>query len=241
MELTLTFRGNGISLPLANKHAVAGLLYRMLSSREDFARMLHRQGYAVGGKQFKLFTFGDLSGAYEIRGKQISYPQGFTLRVRSSDPVFIRCLLISATENRSYQLCGNELQLESFRVTDRQITSNSLRVRMLSPITVHTTTEEGKTHYFSPEEPAFYQAVAANARTKLQTLPKPPEKSAITLASAGPADKMRRVVTTYKGIYINGWRGDFRLEGEPEVLQFLYNTGLGDRNSQGFGMFEILG
>ena len=30
------------------------------------------------------------------------------------------------------------------------------------------------------------------------------------------------------------------LEGFPEYLTFLYNTGLGSKNSQGFGMFEVV-
>ena len=34
--------------------------------------------------------------------------------------------------------------------------------------------------------------------------------------------------------------GDFLLDGDPETLCLLYQTGLGDRNSQGFGMFRML-
>ena len=30
------------------------------------------------------------------------------------------------------------------------------------------------------------------------------------------------------------------LDGDPETLCLLYQTGLGDRNSQGFGMFRML-
>ena len=40
--------------------------------------------------------------------------------------------------------------------------------------------------------------------------------------------------------YLTGWEGDFLLDGDPETLCLLYQTGLGDRNSQGFGMFRML-
>ena len=50
----------------------------------------------------------------------------------------------------------------------------------------------------------------------------------------------RKRVTQFKGIYLTGWEGDFLLDGDPETLCLLYQTGLGDRNSQGFGMFRML-
>ncbi len=237
MEIALTFRCQNALLPLAHKHAVVGLLYHMLTSCPDYAALLHDRGYPVGGKQFKLFTFSDLSGPYEIQGKQILFPDKLRLTVRSPDPILIRTLLRAAAQNRSYLLCGNPLTLEDFRVTDTPITVDTLRIRTRSPITVHITTPEGKTRYFSPEEPEFYEAISENAKAKLRAVSGMPEDFCLTLTPEGP---VTRLVTTYKGIYITGWRGTFRLSGPAPVLEFLYNTGLGDRNSQGFGMFDIL-
>ena len=33
--------------------------------------------------------------------------------------------------------------------------------------------------------------------------------------------------------------GEYELIGEPKYLDFLYQTGLGSKNAQGFGMFEV--
>lgn len=50
-----------------------------------------------------------------------------------------------------------------------------------------------------------------------------------------------KVVTTFKNkIYITAWYGEFILNGHPQLLTLLYNTGIGDRNSQGFGMFDVI-
>ncbi len=237
MEVQLVFRCSNAALPLANKHAVAGLLYHMVSSKADYADMLHQRGYPHGGKPLKLFTFSDLTGSYQIQGKRIVYRDRIEIRVRSHDPMFVRCLLLSAEKNRNYQLCGNALFLESYKVEDPMIEKDRLMIRTLSPITVHTTTADGKTLYFAPTDQAFYQAIADNAAAKLRALSMV-EQRPITLELGGECSKL---VTTYKGIYINGWRGTFRLSGPKDVLKLLYNTGLGDRNSQGFGMFEIIG
>jgi len=40
------------------------------------------------------------------------------------------------------------------------------------------------------------------------------------------------VLTTYKGT--------FCLKGDPEDLQLLYQTGIGLRTGQGFGMVEVI-
>ena len=41
------------------------------------------------------------------------------------------------------------------------------------------------------------------------------------------------------GFYVTGWRGSYLLSAEPQVLDLLYQTGLGSRNAQGFGLFDL--
>lgn len=42
----------------------------------------------------------------------------------------------------------------------------------------------------------------------------------------------------YKGTWIEGWVGRFRLRGRPELLRLALEAGLGAKNSQGFGYVE---
>jgi len=51
----------------------------------------------------------------------------------------------------------------------------------------------------------------------------------------------KRVVTKYKDTWINGWKGMYRISGSSRALEFIYNTGLGSKNSQGFGLLEVIG
>ncbi|RKX92249.1 MAG: CRISPR-associated endoribonuclease Cas6, partial [Spirochaetes bacterium] len=43
------------------------------------------------------------------------------------------------------------------------------------------------------------------------------------------------------GTIIKGWTGTFVLNGNRKILKLAYYTGLGSKNSQGFGMFEVVG
>ena len=47
-------------------------------------------------------------------------------------------------------------------------------------------------------------------------------------------------MTKYQGNYITAWYGKYLISGKRKYLDFLYQAGLGSKNSQGFGMFEII-
>ncbi len=49
-----------------------------------------------------------------------------------------------------------------------------------------------------------------------------------------------KVVTCYKGMMLSGWKGIYRLIGQRKYLDFLYQCGLGTKNSQGFGIFSVI-
>lgn len=47
-------------------------------------------------------------------------------------------------------------------------------------------------------------------------------------------------IIKYKGTVIKGYSGDFILKGNPELIKLAYDTGLGSKNSQGFGCIEVM-
>ena len=50
----------------------------------------------------------------------------------------------------------------------------------------------------------------------------------------------RKTVVSFKNILINSSIGEYILEGNSELLNILYKTGIGSRRSEGFGMFEVI-
>jgi CRISPR-associated endoribonuclease Cas6 len=39
---------------------------------------------------------------------------------------------------------------------------------------------------------------------------------------------------------IKGWFGIYEKDGDPRLLKLAYSTGLGAKNSQGFGMIDVI-
>ncbi|MBX6764787.1 MAG: CRISPR-associated endoribonuclease Cas6, partial [Rubrobacteraceae bacterium] len=47
-------------------------------------------------------------------------------------------------------------------------------------------------------------------------------------------------VLRFKGTVVKGWMGLYELRMPRPYLQLAYDTGLGSKNSAGFGMFEVI-
>jgi CRISPR-associated endoribonuclease Cas6 len=52
--------------------------------------------------------------------------------------------------------------------------------------------------------------------------------------------RIQRKVVRHYNMDMQGFTGIFELRGRPEVLNLIYQVGLGVRRSQGFGMLEVV-
>lgn len=239
MQIQIQLSADELRLPIACQYMVQGMIYHALASSPHYQRFLHDRGYTADGKQFKCFTFGRLGGQYQIADGRILFFNGCTLEIRSCDPYLIQLLLFGFAEGSKHRLGSNQVTASSCYLEDRHIISNSVDIFMLSPLTVYQTAESGYTDYAAPNEPRFYEWVQNNAMQKWNSLMQYPLSGGLSIEPLAVVLR-DKVVTTYKGTYIIGWMGTYRLSGPQQMLDLLYQIGLGAKNSQGFGMFEVL-
>lgn len=240
MQLKITLAGNRIQLPMASSSIIQGFIYDKMAHDPSFSYNLHERGYTFGGRKFKLFSFGELKGNYEVDEKQMIYKDRVTLEVRSSDPYMIQLLYTSFISKNTVQLGDNTVRVENLELNNKVIFSDSVKVKTLSPITVYTATDDGHTVYFSPDEERFYEAIVDNAKRKWSSCPVQMSCFDFMVTPSENTSFVKRA-TNFKGTFITAWHGEFYLRGNSETLTFLYNTGIGSKNSQGFGMFEVIG
>lgn len=224
-------------LPINYNHIIQSIIYNALSVMPDYASFLHESGYVRGGRQYKMFSFSQLVGKYRINNKKIIFDSCVEFKVRSPEPLLINLLDVSFC-NYGISFGNNHFENVETVLSDYTVENHNLVIKMLSPLTVYSTdnfTEE--TYYFSPFEAQFYEAVSQNFVRKYKTffgiIPQEPIRMYST------EKNIRKFVTRYQGKYIIAWFGTFILTGERKYLDFLYQAGLGSRNSQGFGMFDI--
>lgn len=242
MLYNLTFTACNLTLPLAHHAKVQGMIYALMGTSPDYSAFIHNQGYSVGGARFKLFTFSNLVGPHTVRQGMITFPHKVSFALRTADPVFGQILHTLLRPGLVCTLNGQEITLSSVQQESIQLDNNcqQVKIRMLSPITVYRSLPDGHTQPFNPLEEEFSQLVNQNYHSKWQSATGEAAGDDVELValSVGRHDKL---VTKIKGTYVTAWGGTYLLKGKPRAMEFLYHTGLGAKNSMGFGAFEIIG
>ena len=232
--LIITLRPNApLRLPIAYNYYIQSALY---AAWRDAFPALHDEGYTDGTHSFRMFAFSPLQGRYGVEGKEIVFEGAVSLEVRSPADELMKQLASHLLQSGSLRVGRYELPVTDLRAADRLLFFPTARVRMLGPVTAHDTSPDGKTVYYAPGEERFGELLAANLAAKLRAA----NVSAPPYLGLRPVGKPpRKVVTTFKGVHVTGYLGTFDMEADPEALGFLYYAGLGTRNAQGFGMFDI--
>lgn len=238
MQLYLSLSGDQTILPFSYQSLVHGAIYHALAGDADFAARLHNARPGEAGRAFKGFHFSPLTGPYTVLNGKLLFHETLRLEIRSIDPHFIQALAKAWPVGGSVLLGDQRVRVTACEIRDRHVTEPEIDISMLSPVAVYQTLDTGKTVFFAPDEPRFYEAVTRNAERKWHTFAgeAPFDFSITPLFSGLP----KRVFTVFKKTYITGWKGEYRLRGDPAVLDMLYQVGLGVKNSEGFGMFRTV-
>lgn len=117
----------------------------------------------------------------------------------------------------------------------RPIRSSRVVFRTLSPFLVN---RHGASHqYLTPAEEDFLDALQFQVRELSQRWLGRPMELDLAHCEFG---HLKRLPVWHYGQYMSANKGTFILSGAPELLQLIYQAGLGVRRSQGFGMLEIV-
>ena len=115
------------------------------------------------------------------------------------------------------------------------------RVRTISPVTVYQSEnrDSNSARYLAPNDPLFAKTVLDNAVRKYYAWAQ--EKAPVQGFSIKCLDRTPHLaVVNFKDTPVRGYTGRFLLTGDIRLLSFLYESGLGGKNSHGFGMFDII-
>lgn len=231
-------------IPIHYNHHIQSLLYGSISPR--LAEILHDYGFPLEKRRFRLFTFSRILGEYRINRdkKEMVFSSPFRFFVSSVMREFIEEIAEELMRRESVEICSQRISLNSVEVSDLSINRERLGIKMLSPITIYSTLLRAdgkkKTYYYTPFEKEFSQLISENARKKFRAFYEREPDGEIRLTPLNVNTNNQKVIS-YKGTVIKGWMGIYELSGNPELMKMVYDTGLGGKNSQGFGCFEILG
>ncbi len=205
----------------------------------EYSQFLHDKGHVLNNRKYKLFTFSNIKGNYIFDSKSKS--------LIFTDEISI---VLSFYGEESYEYILNNIYNEKpIRFGDNycafvecasaeEIYQDCV-VDTVSPITVHSTMlkPDGKkfTYYYEPFESGFADMLAENIVHKYEAVFGPQPNSKLIRIQLHKGIKPKRVITNYGGMTIKAWNGRFALKGSSEMIKIALLSGLGDKNSIGFG------
>ena len=152
---------NEITFPLRYNHELQGFIYHHISS--ELAEFLHKGGYLLGKRKFKLFTFSRLLGRFYINSQEekIIFSGPVSFHLGSPLEKFIQQFGEALLKSPGVKLSRNSLIITSIEVLPQPSIQDDVTIRMLSPVTIYSTlfSADGKkkTCYYSPSEKEFQE------------------------------------------------------------------------------------
>ncbi len=245
MKETITFESvesEKIILPISYNHMVQAMIYENIDS--DLGDFLHNEGFQKGKRNYKMFTFSRLMGDYYLDKKngKIIFRNPVKLIISSPYGEFNNSIGYRLLSSEKLQLGNNQVIVKELKVGREEITGEKIEITTLSPIVAYSTLfrADGKkyTYYFNPHEKEFSEIVNNNLKNKYKAFYKedPPEGD----VEINPISRTKVSVVRYKDFIIKGYSGKFTIKGPLLLLELGISTGLGSKNSQGFGCVEII-
>lgn len=247
ISLSLEFPNSNPEFALHYNREVQGMIYRNLDS--SLADRIHNQGTPLGRRSFKFFTFSRLMGQFHRNGDRIFFNGPVRLDIGSVHQEILQSLAEHLLRNPSIRLGTQNCEVRSIEVEALPEIGRPVRVRTLSPITVYSTLSAAdgrkKTYYYSPQERDWKEKLLDNLRRKARALGWP-ESQLVSLDNGNAHIRPVRVsnrdlkILKYQDTVVKAWSGIYELDLPEPFFLLAYDSGLGSKNSQGFGMVEVI-
>lgn len=234
--MTVLFDNNNITIPISYHHYVQSMIYNCLD--KAMSQQIHNQ---QNKRNYKFFVFSRLmsdEGYKVIDNKYIIFNGDIKLMVSSANVDFLQSLFNGFLLSQSCCIANKQLNVKSVHVNSINITGNETFHSLSSVIvrsTLYDKTNKPFVYYYSPYERNWQVKVFENlARKYFQYTNKQLDtiNYKINIIKAS-----REKIFKYKNLFFKGYDITFKFENIPvEIIKFIINVGLGEKNSSGFGM-----
>ncbi len=227
----ITFKTNNLIIPINYHYQVQSLIYSIIRNGGCFD--LHDK--SADKKNFKYFTFSLLSGGKYLN-KQLVFSNHLNLTVRIIDESICKAFEKGITSELN--LFNQKIELQKIDINKYQFNGNKYLINLISPINADRTVDDIRIFY-PPSNTKFKEIINNNFKEKYFNYYHVEATQDIHIEAVG---NNKKYVTLYKkpNIYITGYNGYYIIEGNSKYIEFLYYSGIGSRNSCGFGCFDIV-
>lgn len=243
-------------LPMDYQYYISAWVYKVLKHADrDFAGFLHEKGYGQSTtKLYKLFCFSRLDFGkpklwnekklFEILEPNISLQVSFDVTEAASN--FVKGLFMSQEFYLGDKFNGIDFKVTGVEAKPKPLFSEIMQYRLQTPWVVsYKSIEDKYPKYLSPQDDLFEKLAIKHLMEKFnntrQLADIKPEKIKLQIIS----DNKRSGLVMKPGMKeesrVVGNLFDFSLTAPVELQEMVWNAGVSEKSSSGFGWVEKLG
>ena len=252
-KITLSRTGRQKMLPMDYQYYLSAWIYKVINTADhEFANFLHTSGYTTGSKRFKLFSYSPLDfgrpvlwrekALFEIHVGQLSLNVSFHLAEAAEK--FIIGLFNNQQLYVGDQFNGLELVVIQVERLPEPALANTLAYRALSPVVISFKDDSSKyATYLSPTDNGYNNLLWQNLLNKYAAIPDtvtlPDPINFVFAPNSAPKSKLVTIKPyTPEQSKARGFLFDFTLTCPVELHRLILSSGIGEKNSMGFGWVE---
>lgn len=237
LKISLASKNSDYLIPYNYNHVLSAIIYRKIADL-DLAAKLHFS------KDFKFFTFSQIYvPQFKLTKRGVLSRDGkLEFYVSSPNDDLIKSLVEGHLENSEVNFKGDKLLVEQIELLKQPLFKENMKMKTMSPVMARIKREvDGKLKIWDlgPGDERFYESVQKNLINKyIKFYGDFNGDRWVKIRPNMESAKRRRI--DIKGNFHRGFMMNFEIEADSRLLEFAYDCGLGEKNSMGFGMVEII-
>lgn len=252
LTLQIQPRVLGHELPINYQYELSAAIYRILAhSDENYSSWLHENGFVIGGKRFKLFTFSNLiipqygidkqRQRLVIKSDIIEWFISFL--PEKSTQQFIEGVFCQQSFHIADKISGVEFQVREVQVMPPLDYQKEMCFETLSPVCVSMRKEDGKTEYISPSDPSYVTGILTGLLARYEAY-YGKEYDREVYCDFMVLDEPKSVLVKIKAgtpqqTFVRGYRYKFKVKLPEPLMNIGYESGWGEKGAIGFGMIGV--
>lgn len=241
LKISLSSKGTNLKIPYNYNHIISAVIYNKIADL-DLASQLH------SSKDYKFFTFSQLfvSQRKNLSNYMISHDGKFNFFISSPNDYLIKSLVEGYLEVPEVIFMGKNLRVEQVELLKKPEIKKRMKMRTLSPLIARTQKEmDGKlkTWDLNPNDLKFYENLQNNLLKKYIKFHGDYDGDTyVKIVPQLNSIKRKRITVPKKGqeTHHRCFLMKFEIEADKRLVEFAYDCGLGEKNSMGFGMVDVI-
>lgn len=237
MRIKLYFTLENTKIPIDYRRSIISFIKLSLS---EYGEKEFKKYYNQKDNIIKPYTFSIFFRQPQITGKEIVVKDRkfeMNMSIENYETAITLYNSFNHQKNKKFSINQNSWTLKKIIfIPEKEIKDNKIVIKFQAPLCVRQRVEN-KDYYYSFENEKFEETLKMNVKEQLK----------ITNISLELIDtlkitpiKAKKVIIKFYEKQIECSTGIFELEGNIELLNYLYKAGIGSKHSAGFGMFQIV-